>query len=109
MTTENESQTLGESPDAETQVDYMSHSPSDEEQNESNSNMTRQEDEAPRSPDKTRRAPYPFPERGVADSRVTTHRMSDWESKIITNPLDEEQKKGNPYRGTRSTTSSGDR
>ena len=93
MTTENESQTLGESPDPETQVDYMSHSPSDEEQNESNSNMTRQEDEAPRSPDKKRKAPNPFPERGVPDSRVSTQRMSDWKSKIITNPLDEEQER----------------
>ena len=68
MTTENESLTLGESPDAELQVDYMSHSPSDEEQNEFNSNVTRQEDEAPRGPDRTRRAPNPFPERGVADA-----------------------------------------
>ena len=61
MTSENESQTLGESPDPETQVDYMSHSPSDEEKNESNSKMTRQEDEAPIGLDKTRKAPNLFP------------------------------------------------
>ena len=53
--------------------------------------MTRQEDEAPRGPDKTRRAPNPFPERGVADALATMHRMLDRDSDIITNPLDEEQ------------------
>ena len=93
MTTENESQTLGDSPDAELQVDYMSHSPSDEEKNESNSKMTRQEDEAPRGPDKTRRAPNPFPERGAADVLSTLHRPPDRESNIITNHLDEEQER----------------
>ena len=71
----------------------MSHSPSDEEQNESNSKMTRQEDEAPRGPDKTRRAPNPFPERGVADALATMHRMPGRDSDIITNPLDEEQER----------------
>ena len=96
MTTENESQTLGESPDAELQVDYMSHSPSDEEKNESDSKMTRQEDEAPRGPDQTRRAPNPFLERGVAYAIATMHRMPDRESNIIYNPLDEEQEKANP-------------
>ena len=43
--------------------------------------------------DESRRAPYPFSERGAADVLATLRRPPDRESSIITNYLDEEQER----------------
>ena len=70
MTIKRESQTLSTFLDDEGMVDFESHTPSEDEEQDRRS-------DTPSPPDERRQAPNPFPERGAADILTALSRTQD--------------------------------